>query len=144
MEGDIIFGNRVGLSRVSALGGQPVPLEVRGVFPCLMGFISSIRPVRRLERTWVYLASLESSETRLLLTADRNTKAVYGNGHVLFVSGGVLMAHPFDVDRLELSGEASRIGTQVSSPGVYHGGDIPFRYRTRAARTRRPGMSISG
>ena len=51
----------------------------------------------------------------------------------LFVSGGVLMAQVFDVDRLELTGEARPIGPQVSSPGVIGTwGQTVFRFRRTA------------
>ena len=147
-DGDILFGIGGGLNRVSASGGQPVPLEVLGWFPYFLPdgihFLYSAPFKKPIERTSIYLASLESPETRLLLTADRNTKAVYGSDHILFVSGGVLMAHPFDVDRLELRGEARRIGTQVSSPGVYHVDDIPFSVSNNGILALRSGNGVDG
>ena len=146
-DGDIIFGGGGFLNIVSASGGQPVPLEVRGGFPYFLpdGIHFLYKSGSRLiEPTSIYLASLESSETQLLLTADRNTKAVYGSGHVLFVSGGVLMAQPFDVDRLELRGEAHGIGPQVSSPGVFNGDDIPFSVSTTGILAFRSGNRVDG
>jgi hypothetical protein len=37
-----------------------------------------------------------------------------GNGHLLFVRTGTLMAQPFDAKRLELSGQAVPIAEQVA------------------------------
>ena len=145
-DGDIIFSALGGLSRVPATGGQPVPLDVRGRLPYFLPdgihfLYSSGSP---LEPSSIYLASLESSETRLLLNADRSTKAVYASGHILFVSGGVLMAQPFDVDSLALSGEARRIGPQVSSPGVSNADDIPFSVSTNGVLAFRSGNGVDG
>ncbi len=156
-DGEIILSLGGTLQRVSAEGGQPTPLELSGGFPYFLpdgihflyesssGRGQSLGPGRRqLEPSSIYVASLESSETRLLLIADRDTKAAYASGHVLFVSGGVLMAQPFDVDSLQLRGEAHRIGPQVSSPGVGHGDDIPFSVSTNGILAFRSGNRVDG
>ena len=69
---------------------------------------------------------------------------MYANGHVLFVRGGVLTAQPFDVDRLEITGEARPIGPQVSSPGVVSGNDIPFSVSTNGVLAFRSGNRVDG
>ena len=141
--GEIIFAGSGGMSRVSALGGQPVLLEVRGLHPFFLPdgihFLYSSRP----ELDSIYLASLESSETRLLLPADI-PKAVYATGHVLFVRGGGLMAQVFDLDSLELKGEARRIGTQVYSPSVIPNDDIPLSVSTNGILAFRSGNRVDG
>ena len=141
--GEIIFAGSGGMSRVSALGGQPVLLEVRGLHPFFLpdGIHFLYSPRRELDS--IYLASLESSETRLLLPAD-SPKAVYATGHVLFVRGGGLMAQVFDVDSLELKGEARRIGTQVYSPAVIPNDDIPLSVSTNGILAFRSGNRVDG
>ena len=66
----------------------------------------------------VYVARLDGSESRRLLDAD--AAAVYSaSGHLLFVRQGELLAHAFDVSRLQLEGAAFRIASGVSiNPGV--------------------------
>ena len=63
-------------------------------------FVSSNQP----EERGLYVGSVDSKETRRLLTTD--FKAAYAPpGYLLFVRGETLMAQPFDAVRLELSGE---------------------------------------
>ena len=146
-EGDIIFSDRGLLHRVSELGGRPVPLEAPGSKPYFLPdgihflYRSSSADV---EASSIYVASLDSPETQLLLNVDRRAKAVYASGHVLFVSGGVLMAQPFDVDSLELKGEARPIGPQVFSPEVMGPDDIPFSVSTNGILAFRSGNSVDG
>ena len=151
-EGDIIFNDR-GLNfsdrrlhRVSELGGQPVPLEGPRRLPYFLpDGIHLLYSVRSsIEESSIYVASLDSPGTQLLMNVDRGSKAVYASGHVLFVSGGVLMAQPFDVDRLELRGEARPIGPQVSSPGVTGSDDRPFSVSTNGILAFRSGNGVDG
>lgn len=51
----------------------------------------------------LYVGSVDGGVSKFLLRTHAN--AVYANGHVLFMNDHVLMAQPFDLDRLELSGE---------------------------------------
>ena len=59
----------------------------------------------------IYVGSLDSSEYKLILNDD--TYAIYSSGHLLFWRDGALMAQPFDVPSLQLSGEAVPIAEQV-------------------------------
>jgi serine/threonine protein kinase len=59
----------------------------------------------------IYAGSLDSSEYKLILNDD--TYAIYASGHLLFWRDGALMAQPFDVESLQLSGEAVPIAEQV-------------------------------
>jgi Tol biopolymer transport system component/tRNA A-37 threonylcarbamoyl transferase component Bud32 len=57
------------------------------------------------ETSAIYLGSLDSPKTRLLLPAE--SQALYApSGHLLFLRSKTLMAQPFDARSLELSGEA--------------------------------------
>ncbi len=73
----------------------------------------------RSEANAVYLGDLESGESKLLLHARSNVE--YANGHLLYVRENVLVAHPFDERRLELTGDPVPLaqGVQYSS-GFFH------------------------
>jgi serine/threonine protein kinase len=82
------------------------------------------------ERTGIYVGSLDSKEVKWITSADSNVSYTRP-GYLLFVREGTLMAQPFDVDKLEVKGEAFPIiqriryisdialaGFSVSSDGV--------------------------
>ena len=126
-DGVIVFAPDIfsPLYRVSAAGGEPAPLpldksrrEQVHRFPYFLpdGRHFIYRAGRsggyaRDEGNGIYVGSLDSSEYKLILPAD--TYAVYASGHLLFWRDGALMAQPFDVQRLELSGEAVPVAEQV-------------------------------
>jgi Tol biopolymer transport system component len=64
----------------------------------------------------IYLASLDSSERKLLLNAD-SSNVLYTQGHLLFLRETTLMAQPFDARRLVLTGEAFPIAEQIQTQG---------------------------
>ena len=64
------------------------------------------------DRNAVYLASLDSSERRLLLHARSNV--VYAAGHLLFVRDRFLLAQRFDLKNLQLLGEPRAIAENVN------------------------------
>jgi Tol biopolymer transport system component/predicted Ser/Thr protein kinase len=62
----------------------------------------------KAENMAVFVGSLDSKEKKLILNVNSN--AIYVSpGFLLFHREGTLMAQPFDVDRLQLSGEATPI-----------------------------------
>jgi hypothetical protein len=71
----------------------------------------------------VYVGSLDSEEPRLLLEGGAN--AMYAQGHLIFLRQNTLMAQPFDVAALKLTGEAVpiaeqvQVGRQVGSRGAF-------------------------
>jgi serine/threonine protein kinase len=69
----------------------------------------------------VMIASLDGSEDRLLFRAP--TAVEYASGHILFVRDRTLMARPFDVGKLEFSGNAFPISEAVTllPPGTVVG-----------------------
>jgi Tol biopolymer transport system component len=72
----------------------------------------------RADTAGVYLASLDSPETRLLVATDSN--ALYApSGHILFTRQGSLMAQPFDAARLEVTGAPVPIAERISYRGEY-------------------------
>jgi serine/threonine protein kinase len=64
----------------------------------------------------VYVGSLDRGEGSKLLI-DSGTNVRYGSGHVIFVRENVLMAQPFDADRLALTGEPRPVAEQVELTG---------------------------
>ena len=112
--GDIVFQptNREPLYRVSESGGEPTPATELDVslkdnshrwphfLPDGRHFLYTARAATNAE-TGVYVSSLDSKESKRILTAQSN--AVYApQGYLLFVRDGTLMAQRFDADRLEL------------------------------------------
>jgi hypothetical protein len=61
----------------------------------------------------IYVARVDSSEKKLLVSSETN--AAYVAGYLLYVPRGEsgLMAQPLDVEKLELSGVATRVADQV-------------------------------
>ena len=60
----------------------------------------------------IYLTDTAAAEPQRLFDAD--TGAVYVSGHLLFVRDGVLLAQPFDVDRLTIHGEPFKVADRVN------------------------------
>jgi Tol biopolymer transport system component len=61
----------------------------------------------------VYVASLDSPDRTWLLDSSDTSPVVYANGHLLFVRDTTLMAQPFDVRRLTLTGEPVPVAEQL-------------------------------
>jgi eukaryotic-like serine/threonine-protein kinase len=59
----------------------------------------------------VMIGSMDSKEAKLLFHNYSN--AIYSSGHILFLRQNTLMAQPFDVKRLELTGDAFPIADPV-------------------------------
>jgi len=127
-DGVILFGNaNSGLSRVSAGGGQPAPVtkldvsrkETSHRWPQFLPDGHHFLYVAQAPTT-IYVSSLDSRETKQLVTAD--SKALYAPpGYLLFVRQGALMAQPFDASRAEVVGEPVQIADQVSTGAALPG-----------------------
>jgi serine/threonine protein kinase len=61
----------------------------------------------------IYVASIDSSDRKLVLKGGSNAK--YAHGHLIFLRGGTLMAQRFDTDRLELQGDAVPIAEHIQT-----------------------------
>ena len=118
-EGVILFAPRQfgePLFRVSASGGVPVPAtrlnpsrqESAHRWPSFLPdgrhflYLASIST--RHANNGIYVGSLDSKETTLLIRADSNV-AYSPAGHLLFVRDRTLMAQRFDAERLQTTGE---------------------------------------
>jgi eukaryotic-like serine/threonine-protein kinase len=134
-EGVIVFSDTgKGLMQVSAAGGVASPLtaldrsrkETVHVLPSFLGdgrhFLYE-RASSIPENSGVYIGSLDTKpekqdSRRLLATASGPVyvpSSDSDSGKVLFLRQGTLMAQPFDVHRLESSGEAVPVAEQVGS-----------------------------
>jgi Tol biopolymer transport system component len=128
-DGTILFGGLQGavggLFRISAEGGQPVPVtnvdasrgEVAHVWPQFLPdgrrFIFYVRSAIS-ENGGVYLGSIDSGGKTQILRSTAN--AAYASpGYLLFELSGNLMVQPFDANAGVLSGQASALGDRVSS-----------------------------
>src|SRR5262249_26961001 len=148
-QGVIVFAPdiRTGLYRVAAAGGKPEPVTVPDApNPTPHGWPEFLPDGRRLlflaanhnapksEETGVYLASLDSKETRRLFAADGS--AQWTPGWILTVRETSLVAFPFDDRRLSVVGEGVRAAENVHfDPGVWRGGFSVSRHRVLAYET---------
>lgn len=122
-EGVIIFALSPpgsAIQKVSASGGEPTAALTLG-----QGEFSESRPVFlpdgrhflyrtsiRAEGIPIYVASLDSSERKFLFDADASP-ILYSEGHLLFLRERTLMAQPFDLHKLEFTGDAFPLAEQI-------------------------------
>ncbi len=125
-DGTILMGQSAGaLGKIPAAGGTiaPVPMPIRGSWPHFLPdgrhflFYSGNGPAK----PGVYVGSIDSAEPKRLFDSD--FEAAYAPpGYVLFVRQETLMAQPFDVERLELTGVPTPIANNVwVARGYGHG-----------------------
>jgi hypothetical protein len=70
----------------------------------------------------VHVGSLDSADTHQVTKAD--SKAEFTAGHLVFMRGTTLLAQPFDLSRLETTGEAFPIATDVAVTPVSRSGQF--------------------
>jgi Tol biopolymer transport system component len=145
-DGVIVFAPNLysPLYRVPASGGEPIaitrldpPRQLAHAFPQFLPDGRHLLFTARLGGSdqGIYLASLDSAETRRLIATE--SPAVYAPpGHLLFIRQGSLFAQGFDVTRGELAGDPVPVadsvthGFSVSETGV-------LAYRTGGPNRRR-------
>lgn len=135
-EGIIVFelSSVDGLYRVSAAGGTPTPVTTVDAtsgetthrwatflpdgrtFLYMAGTHTS---GTQSETNAIYAAKLDSKDRKLLLHARSNVR--YAAGYLLYVRDNVLVAHPFDPEKLEFTGNPVPIteGVQYDT-GFFH------------------------
>jgi Tol biopolymer transport system component len=122
----IIFADGEDLFRIPATGGAPQPLGKRAEGETARSWPHFLPDGRRYlyvslserpEERGLYAASLDSSARNKLVSTGMNV-AYSRTGHLLFVRSDVLVAQAFDLDRLELSGEAVRVSDHVAIFGA--------------------------
>jgi Tol biopolymer transport system component len=117
----IVFapGRSSGLQRVPASGGEPVTAmepdstlgEMSMRWPHFLPNGEHFLYTSQQTEDAVYVGSLDGSLRKRLL--DVNTTTAYTNGHMLYVRDNVLMAQPFDLGRLELTGDGFSVADPV-------------------------------
>ena len=132
-EGVILLGRAQAgpLLRVPAAGGEPTPLtqldasrkETRHAYPHFLPdgrhFLYVAQSSGPSERV-AYVGTLDSKERHPLPSVASDVK-YSSTGRVLFIRDGSLMAQPFDIKRLELSGEAVPVAELGVLPGALSG-----------------------
>ncbi len=118
--GDVIlFSSSKGLMRVSAVGGDPAPVETpKGGVPRSPYFLPDgkhylyfLAPENVADAA-IYAGSLDSKDSTRLVAAQSN--AVYAEpGYLLYHREGTLYAHAFNPGKLSLSGNAIRIADKI-------------------------------
>jgi hypothetical protein len=126
-DGEILFTPRADgpIARIAATGGTPTPVTTLNA-EC--GESGHLQPFFLPDGRHflyhavggatggVYLGALEGNQPcRLLIEYGSN--AQFAAGHVLFMRDTTLMAQPFDIDRLELTGEAVPLAEEVQIGG---------------------------
>jgi Tol biopolymer transport system component len=119
-DGVIVFapGPNGALARVSAAGGKPVAVTTLSAadkeashrwpefLPDGHHFLYLSQPANT-----VYVGSLDSADVKRVVNA--NSRAMYGDGYLLFVREDTLMAQPFDPHRLETKGQPVPIAEDI-------------------------------
>jgi eukaryotic-like serine/threonine-protein kinase len=129
-DGVIVFtpSSNQSLFSVPAAGGAPEPASRLDVakgenshrwpwfLPDGEHFLYWSRTSRPGESPVLYLGELGSLKARLLAKSD--TMAQYASGHLLFLRGQTLMAQPFNLGRMELSGEPQPVAEHIAVNGA--------------------------
>jgi eukaryotic-like serine/threonine-protein kinase len=117
-DGVIVFPPTEGseLHRVSAAGGQATAVtkideKAAERYQRFPSFLPDGNHFLYVSQGMIRVAALDSPVGKPLVPADSH--AVYAQGHVLFVRGGLLLAQPFDLKRLATTGEAVPLAEQV-------------------------------
>ena len=131
----ILFAPRpgTGLYRISAAGGQPTPVTIDrggGLFPWFPSFLSNGKQflffsasAGQPEKAGVFVASLDSSTAKLLVTA--RSRAVRATpGHLLFWREGALLAQAFDERTLDVRGNPVSVANGVGLNPVTNQGQF--------------------
>lgn len=119
---DIIFSNaRRGIVRVAAAGGVAAPLVSKDAADDAIAWPQFLPDGRhflylldsaRADRMGIYVGTLDSEE-RIRVAAVRSSAMYSTTGHLLFVKGSTLVAQPFDVRTLKVTGAPLPIAEQV-------------------------------
>ena len=136
-----------GLHRIPASGGEPIPVtrldakanEVAHVAPVFLPdgrrfFYVALTATEsgRSVAAATYVADIDAPEPRRLVLKPASNVA-YANGHLLFARESTLLAQPFDVDRLELTGEPVVVAEHVTRGGyLAYGQGSAFLVRSDA------------
>ena len=155
-DGSIVFaaGTREGLSRVSSAGGTPQPLttldeeagEVTHRWPQLLpGSQAVLFTARRaganFEEANLVVQTIPAGQRKIVHRGGYHGRYL-PSGHLLYIHEGTLFAAPFDVQTLELTGQAVPILEGVlANP---RGGSAQFAHSHEGTLVYLPGVATSG
>jgi Tol biopolymer transport system component/tRNA A-37 threonylcarbamoyl transferase component Bud32 len=142
-DGTILSGNFIGaLFLISAAGGDPKPLrplaegETRQLWPqflpdgkhyLYLSFSS------RIDQQGIYAASLDSNDRKFVVATSTNATYLE-SGQLLFTRGDVLMAQPFNLRSLALTGEPRPVADHIElSSSAQNGGMNSYAAATFSA-----------
>jgi Tol biopolymer transport system component len=136
-DGVILFQQRwsEGLMRIPAGGGTPTPVttldtersDVAHRWPQFLPdgrrflyFVVNTTSMAAGEYSGVYLGSLDSDETRLIIRGE--SRALYSEGHLLYRVDSTLMARAIDETSMEFRADPVPIVADVAGGGISWGG----------------------
>ncbi|HKZ31056.1 MAG TPA: protein kinase [Vicinamibacteria bacterium] len=123
------------LHRVPAAGGTPSPVttldasagDVQHWYPSFLPdgrhflyFVVGSKAQGITDARAVNVGSLDPGEPHKLVL-EGGTNAKYANGHLVYLRKGTLLAQPFDLERLELHGDAVHLVEHVQIAGASAG-----------------------
>ena len=123
-----------GLWRVSAAGGTPQPLTQLGAsnqtsshrwphfLPGGEAVLFTVLEANNFETARIAVLSLRTGQWKIVVEGGTNPRYI-PTGHMVFARGSTLFAVPFDLKRLEVTGEPTPVLEGVSwdnSFGLYH------------------------
>jgi eukaryotic-like serine/threonine-protein kinase len=161
--GVIVFGSFPGpLKRVSASGGEPVPVtalndkgEAAHAWPFFLPdglhFLYVAVSTQAADARAIYAGSLDSTD-RVQVLRTLSMPVYAPPGYLLFHRDGALMAQPFDVKKFALSGEPARLADSVvyipnsgrAGFAVSNTGTLVFRTGDSGAQTQLTWYSRAG
>jgi serine/threonine-protein kinase len=140
-DGTIVFtpDNRVALSKVSSAGGRPEPLttldkqtgEVTHRWPQVLPggkavlFTSSVNGTN-YEDAEIIVYSMSSGQRKTVQRGGFHGRYLPGTGHLVYMHEGTMFAAPFDLKRLEVSGQPVPILEGVVTTPVHGGAQFSF------------------
>jgi serine/threonine-protein kinase len=127
-DGTIIIGNQVSvLSSLSDNGGMPKPLtvlhqgEVAHVFPQILPGGEAVLFTAQVSGNWndaqIVLQMMGTGERKVLINGGTDARYV-PTGHLVYSQNGMLLAVPFDLSSLEVTGNPVSILDLVSQVGT--------------------------
>ena len=130
----IVFGQGPkGIMRVSANGGKPEQLvsvkddevahgpQMLPEGQAVLFTLAKPSAIGRWDRAHLVVQALKSGERKVLVEGGTNARYV-STGHMVYAIGGTLFAMPFNLDRLEVTGEAVPVLEGVLRAGGGGGG----------------------
>jgi hypothetical protein len=108
----ILFSSAAGIQRVPASGGAAVPLAALGktarqpyFLPDGRHFLFVVLADSSTGRSAIHVGALDSDTSQPLVDGVLGDVVYAEPGHLLYVRDGTLFAHPFDADRLGVTGD---------------------------------------